>query len=171
MKKFSIILFVALICQLPAQDFGPGKMIAGANLGLSALGFGFGANFEFGLSEKLGVQGNFNYNSYDNGAVKWTITPIDVWVTFHTTPFGNIGDESYYFGGPSIVMLSAESSGSKSETDSGFAFGAGYGTKFKLNDNMNFFAELRYRFASFKTTSYTLALAWYSVYGGVQFSL
>jgi opacity protein-like surface antigen len=171
MKKFTSILLFAVIFQLSAQEFSAGKMIAGANVGMSAFGFGFGGNFEFGFSNTLGVQGNFNYNSYDAGTVKWTITPIDIWLTYHTTPFANIGDESYYFGGPSLVLFSAENSSGKSEAESGIAFGAGYGTKFNLNENMNLYAELRYRLASFKTPSYQLVMSWYSIYGGIQFSL
>ncbi len=73
--------------------------------------------------------------------------------------------------GISWVAFGAKSGSSKEETSSSIAFGSGVGTRYYFTDKLAVLGEGKYRFASFITDSYTLALTWYSIYAGVSFAI
>ncbi len=145
-------------------------MTANAGLSFSAFGFGYGASFEFGLTDKIGAQAGVTINSWENGAAKWSITPIDLWGTYHTDPIG-FGDTGYYMAGVSFVNFSVEETGKKDESATATLIGLGYGGTKKINDMLDLFFEARYRLGVLEAGSAKAAIAWYSLGAGISYSL
>lgn len=171
MKK--VLLSLVLLFSLSAQDLekiGTGTMRAGVNVSMSGLGFGFGGNFEFGITDQIGAQINLATNSYESGTQKWSFVPIDIWGTYHTKAM-SFGDGAYYMAGVTFTTFTVENTNVKDESDSGLFFGLGYGTLFKLGDKLTGFGEARYRLGTFETKSYKLTVAWYSIAAGVTYDL
>ena len=180
MKKTALLTVLILsFAQLTfAQDkhFNAGKMVAAGQAGISALGMGFGANFEFGITNSIGIMPSFIMHSYTSGTQEWSFNVVDVYGTYHYKPksggfFSSEKMDTYGMAGISWVAFGAKSGSSDEETSSSIAFGGGAGTRYFFTDKLSVFGEGKYRFASFKTDSYTLALAWYSVYAGVSFAI
>ncbi len=179
MKKLVLVMVLMFaITQLSfAQDkhFSAGKMIAGGQAGISALGLGFGANFEYGITNSIGVMPSFIIHNYTSGTQEWSFKVIDVYGTYHYKTKGGFFSsekmDTYGMAGISWVAFGAKSGSSAEETSSSIAFGGGAGTRYYVTDKLSVFGEGKYRFASFKTNSYTLALAWYSIYAGVSFAI
>ncbi len=180
MKKLLTVAIVLLsLSQLAfAQDnkyFNAGKMVAGGQAGISGLGFGFGANFEYGITDKIGIQPAFIMHNYSAGTTDWYFNVIDVYGTYHFRPKVSFFDpekmDSYGMAGVSFVSFGAESPGTDAETASSFAFGSGAGSRYYFSEKLSVFGEGKYRFASFKTDSFTLAIAWYSIAFGVTYAI
>lgn len=180
MKKLfiiSLLVLTALQFAVAGNDkFSAGKMVAGGQVGLSALGLGFGANFEFGITNSIGIMPSFIIHNYTAGTQEWSFKVIDLYGTYHYKP-GNSGFfsgekvDTYGMLGISWVAFGAQSGSSKEETSSSIAFGGGAGGRYYFTDKLSAFGEGKYRFASFKTDSYTLSLAWYSIYVGVSYAI
>jgi hypothetical protein len=173
MKKALVVLLIlcaTAFSQDKKSDFGFGTMTANAGLSFSGFGFGYGATFEFGLTEKFGAQAGVTLNSWENGSVKWSITPIDLWGTYHTaTPIG-FGDAGYYMAGVSFVTFSVED-GNNEESESAVLFGLGYGATQKINDSLDLYFEARYRLGTLEAGAYKAVVTWYSVGAGISYSL
>jgi len=172
------VVLLSLTQLVLAQDnkyFNSGKMVAGAQAGISGLGFGFGANFEYGITDKIGVAPSFIIHSYSSGTTDWSFKVMDVYGTYHFMPKTSFFDpekmDSYGMAGISFVSFGAQTTGLKEETASSFAFGGGAGSRYYFSEKLSVFGEGKYRFASFKTDSYTLAVAWYSVAVGVTYAI
>jgi hypothetical protein len=172
MKKTLVALLVlctAVFSQDKKSDFGTGSMIANAGLSFSAFGLGYGGTFEFGLTDNIGVQAGFSLNSYETGNQTWSMSPIDVWGTYHTDAIG-FGDEGYYMAGVSFVVFDVEV-GASSEDATGTFIGFGYGATKEINKSLDFYFEGRYRLGTFETDTYSLTAAWYSIGAGISYSL
>ena len=130
---------------------------------------GYGASFEFGLTEKIGVQAGFTLNNYETGTQKWSITPIDLWGTYHTAPMG-FGDTGYYMAGVSLVTFKVED-GAKDDSATATLFGLGYGGTQKINDMLDLYFEARYRIGVLEAGSYKLTIAWYVIGAGISYTL
>jgi len=182
-KKTLIVLALCLPLVAFGQDnmqgmqenmhFNGGKMVGGVGFNLSGLGTGFGANFEYGLTKHIGISPAINIQSYSS-AVSWSFTVIDAWASYHkklkTGFLGNFaGDpkvDSFIMAGPTFVSFKAGS-----ESSSKIAFGFGAGARYYINNKLSILGEGRYRFASFSTDHYNLAIAWYSIGVGVQYAI
>lgn len=180
MKKLSLLIMtIFVIAQFGfAQEnhFSAGKMVAGGQAGISALGMGFGANFEFGISNSIGVMPSFIIHNYTTGSQDWSFKVIDVYGTYHYKPagggfFSSDKMDTYGMAGISWVSFGAKSGSSKEETSSSIAFGGGAGTRYYFTNSLSVFGEGKYRFATFKTNSYQLAIAWYSIYVGLSYAI
>ncbi len=180
MKKVIIAtVFMFLVSQAGfAQNnyFNSGKMVVGAQAGISALGMGFGANFEFGVTSNIGVMPSVIIHSYSSGTVDWSFKVADLYGTYHYKPksggfFDSEKMDTYGMAGISYVSFGASSVGSSEETSSSIAFGGGAGTRYYFSSKLSAFAEGKYRFASFKTKSYQLALSWYSISAGISYAI
>ncbi len=183
MKKglFIVLLLVCLPLSMQAQEnklFGAGSMVAGANIDLSALQLGYGASFEYGITNSIGIKPAIVIHNYDLGTTQWSFTVIDAWATYHFTGGGFLSFmdpkklDNYAMLGASFVSFGVESStGGSEETSSSFGFGGGAGSRYHFNDKLSFSAEGKYRLASFSTDSYTLAIGWYTLSFGVSYSI
>lgn len=171
MKKTLLTLLVLCTAAFSQgkSDFGSGSMIANAGLSFSGLGLGYGATFEFGITDKIGAQAGFSLNSHETGNQSWSMTPIDLWATYHTDAIG-FGDAGYYMAGVSLVNFEVEV-GNASEDATATFFGFGYGATQKINDSMDVYFEGRYRLGTFETDSYELVVAWYSIGAGISYKL
>ncbi len=177
-KVYLLIVMIFATAQFSfAQNdhFKAGKMIAGGQAGISALGMGFGANFEYGITNSIGVMPSFIIHNYSAGTQEWSFKVMDVYGTYHYKTkggfFSNEKLDTYGMAGVSWVAFGAKSGSADEETSSSIAFGGGAGTRYYFTDKLSVFGEGKYRFASFKTNSYTLALAWYSIYAGISFAI
>jgi len=180
MKKLlivAVLLFSVVQMGYSQSDyFNSGKMVAGGQAGISALGMGFGANFEFGITEDIGIMPSFIIHNYSAGTVDWSFKVADLYGTYHYKPsgggfFSSDKMDTYGMAGISWVAFGAKSGSSDEETSSSIAFGGGVGTRYYFSQKLSVFGEGKYRFASFKTDNYTLSLAWYSISAGVSFAI
>ena len=182
MKKIALTLtMIFLVAQLStAQEskfFNSGKMIVGAQTGFSALGLGYGANFEFGITKNIGILPSFILHSYSTGMVDWSFKVADLYGTYHYVPKDGFlfitpdKMDAYAMLGISWVSFGAKSGSTSEETASNIAFGGGAGTRYYINNKISIYAEGKYRVATFKTQSYSLAIGWYSIYAGVNFAI
>lgn len=172
MKKLSLLIALVIMstgvfAQANAKYYSAGSMIGGAGLNFSAFGLGFGANFEYGITDMFGIQAAINKNSYESGIQKWSLIPIDLYATWHNNAFNSgfmSGDmvDTYAMLGATWTTYSVDD-GSKDESASGVGFGGGIGSRYYFNDHMSLGFEGKYRFASFEAGGYSLALAWYSI--------
>ncbi len=180
MKKVAMVIILVLAVSQAGYSgdglFKAGKMVISGQTGLSALGFGFGANFEFGITNNFGIMPSFIIHNYSSGMVDWSFKVADLYGTYHyKSKKGGIFNpdkmDAYGMAGISYVSFGASSSGVDDETSSNIAFGGGVGTRYYFNSKLSVFGEGKYRFASFKTDSYQLAISWYSIYVGVCFAI
>lgn len=181
MKKGLLLLLLIFILPFAtiAQEnkyFNSGKMVATAGVGLSGLGLGYGVGFEYGITDNIGVFPAFITHSYESGIQSWSFNAFDIWGTYHSKSisswFGNSDKvDAYYMGGVTIVSFGVESGIAKEETSSSFGFGVGAGGRYHFSDKLAAYGEGRYRFASSKTDSYSLAIAWYSLNVGVSYAI
>lgn len=181
MKKLILILTIAVLPMFAQAQMQPGnvyfdggKMVGGAGFNLSGLGTGLGLNFEYGFNKKFGVMPALNIQNYSAGTVDWSFTVIDIWGTYHRKVnagfiekwLGEENFDSFAMAGPTFVSFDAGN-----ESSSKIAFGAGAGGRYYLTDKISVLGEGRYRFASFKTDTYQLSVAWYSIGVGVQYAI
>ncbi len=179
MKKIILAGFLLMISiqftQAQNSYFKSGKMVLGGQAGISALGMGFGANFEFGITNNIGVMPSFIIHNYSSGYTDWSFKVLDLYGTYHYTPRGGFFDpkkmDTYAMAGISWVSFGAKSGNASEETASNIAFGGGAGTRYYISSKLSIFAEGKYRFASFKTDSYSLTVSWYSVSAGITFAI
>lgn len=182
MKK-GLLLFIVLLLPIfaTAQEnkyFSAGKMVATAGAGFSGLGLGFGAGFEYGITDKLGIFPAYTRHSYESGTQTWGFNAFDIWGTWHDKSIGNMFGNSdkvdaYFMAGVTFVSFAVENSvaNSKEETSSNIGFGGGAGGRYHFSDKLSMYGEGRYRFATFETDSYKLALAWYSINFGISYAI
>jgi len=181
MKKFATIaLLLTLLPMLSfAQDakyYDSGKMVATAGIGLSALQLGYGVGFEYGITGKFGIYPSYMRHNYSAGSVDWSFNVIDVWGTYHAKDLGGMfnfgGDNVDTYGMLGVTFASFGVDGlAGEESSSSFGFGIGAGGRYYFSDNIAFYGEGKYRFASFESDSYNLAIAWYSINVGVSYAI
>ncbi|TAE12641.1 MAG: hypothetical protein EAZ47_09540 [Bacteroidetes bacterium] len=100
---------------------------------------------------ELGVSGDFNFFKFNPGWEGYNFTPyVSLGVSMFTfDPFAYLGGERYF-----LRELGTEGQGSSLYPDrqpystTAFAIPLGVGVKYALNEKMNFFAELSYRFTN-----------------------
>ncbi|NOZ08089.1 MAG: hypothetical protein GXO91_04315 [FCB group bacterium] len=177
MKKRHIVV-VMLVIGLAWADsgIGFGKMVAGGGAGFSGLGFGLTGNFEYGITDNIGIQAAITRQSYNTAGYDWSFMPIDIWATYHSDKFNtgflkNFADvDAYIMGGVTMTTYSYKNSaGDNSDTSVSIGFGAGF--RKPLKGKMSFFGEGRYRLASFEYGGTKLSVFWYSIAGGISFDL
>ncbi len=181
-SRFLVVVLALALSQtaFAGNDyFNAGKMVVGGQTGFSALGLGFGGNFEFGITNNFGIMPSIIIHNYSSGTVDWSFKVADLYGTYHYKPQGDAlfgmfkADklDTYGMAGISYVAFGASSASSSEETASNIAFGGGVGTRYYFSDRLSVFAEGKYRFATFKTNSYSLAISWYSIYLGLNFAI
>ncbi len=178
MKKLIVIIAILSLGVLTAQSqIGRGKMIAGGGFGLSALGMGATGNFEYGLSDKMGVMLSVGAQSYNSSGYDWSFIPVDVWVTYHSDKFKtgilkNFEDiDMFIMGGVTMTSYNYSNS-STDESSSSIAIGFGSGFRKPLKDKISVFGEGRYRLASFEYTGGAkLSVFWYSITAGISYTI
>lgn len=154
MKKIflAMLMAVAGLCA-SAQE---GKMAIGADLGVAPIlegdgsptNFEIGAKFQYGLTENVRLEGDFDYafkasnvDLYDITANVHYLVPVGSSVKIY--PLAGIG-----FGHASI-STTADISGVDFKLSQGynrFVFNIGAGVDFKLTDNMVLNFELKYQY-------------------------
>ncbi|MTI89089.1 MAG: hypothetical protein FH748_14120 [Balneolaceae bacterium] len=162
-----IVVIAFLISPGAAQaqmETKSGDMVLTAGAGLSALSFGFNGNFQFNVTNKIAAHPSVNYNNYGGG----TLLSVDAWAGYHglkNIPFLNASAEgkenidAYLMFGPTYYS---------GQDESGFAFGAGGGARYYLNDKIGITVEGKYRMIVGDGYSY---VKWYEVGVGLSYSL
>lgn len=155
MKKVLFVLLTLLFIAGTTQGQGKGKMALSigpdvaipmgdakdyANLGT---GFGGTVKFEYGVSNNLVITGTAGYLTWggtETNYYKWSWSAIPVFAGvkyyFGKTTFYAMGELGLHFftfdvdySGPDLGPYSSFATGSSSESEFGFAFGAGYEIK------------------------------------------
>ncbi len=176
-KIYVYLLFCFLPFMAFAQNdhFSAGKMLPAAHVDISALGFGYGASFEFGITNTIGVKPDITFHNYTIGTQDWSFIVIDAWGTWHTKPVTAIFDpkkvDSYIMAGVTWASFGVTSGNASEETASSIGFGGGYGTRYYFSDKLSGMVEAKYRLATFKTNSYNLAIGWYTISAGISYAI
>ncbi|MBI4726884.1 porin family protein [candidate division TA06 bacterium] len=93
MKKLAAVLLLVMVVagMAMAEGFEKGKTLIGPTIGWG-WGMGFGAAGEYGVTDKIGVGGEFAYSSFTEKYDVW-----DYWYEWKYTLIGVLGAGAYHF--------------------------------------------------------------------------
>lgn len=185
MKKGFIVLLLVLMVPFATKGqenpyFGAGKMVPSAGIGWSGYGLGFGAGFEYGVTDAIGVYPSYMSHSYEDGLFDWSFNVFDVWATYHDKSinswFGNNEKvDAYYMAGITFSSFSYEYAGSsllfKDSDDTSIGFGVGAGGRYHFDDKLAFQGEARYRFVTYKAGGVSAGGVFYAIHLGASYAL
>ncbi|RMH65344.1 MAG: hypothetical protein D6677_02710 [Calditrichaeota bacterium] len=172
-----VMLTLPLTMQAQDAHFGAGSMVVGGNIDLSALQLGYGGSFEYGITNSIGIKPGIVIHNYDLGTQTWSFTVIDGWATYHFSGGGFLSFmdpkklDNYAMLGVTFASFGVSGGTGNEETSSSFGFGGGAGSRYYFNDKLSFSAEGKYRLATFKTDTYSLAIGWYTISVGVSYAI
>lgn len=167
MKKLvalALLVMLATAVQTNAQ-MKAGSMRPALELNFGGLGLGYGASFEYGITDKISARASANISSYKTGGDEWSLIPIDAVGVY------NVDDSKYAMLGVTWTTFSVDPSSGKKESSSSFGVVAGGGYRYKLNDKISVNGEGKYRVITLESGAYKLSVAWYTVGAGFSYAL